>query len=92
MRDDRRCTAHRLSPRSCGAQRAGLRGNRGDASHHSDFARRWSEERQPYLLETTRPGVFAMGDVRSGSAKRVASAVGEGSMALTYIYRTLGSG
>ena len=38
---------------------------------------------QPFLLETSRPGVFAAGDVRSGSVKRVASAVGEGSMAVS---------
>jgi thioredoxin reductase (NADPH) len=42
--------------------------------------------RQPYLLETSLPGVFAAGDVRSGSIKRVASAVGEGSMAITFVH------
>jgi thioredoxin reductase (NADPH) len=45
--------------------------------------------RQPVLLETSRPGVFAVGDVRSGSIKRVASAVGEGSMAVTLAYEHL---
>jgi thioredoxin reductase (NADPH) len=42
--------------------------------------------RQPLLLETSRPGVLAAGDVRSGSIKRVASAVGEGSMAVRLVY------
>jgi thioredoxin reductase (NADPH) len=41
--------------------------------------------RQPYLLETSLPGIFAVGDVRGGSIKRVASAVGEGSIAVDYI-------
>jgi len=41
---------------------------------------------QPYLLETSRPGVFAAGDARSGSIKRVASAVGEGSMAVRLVH------
>ena len=42
--------------------------------------------RQPFLLETSRPGVFAAGDVRSGSIKRVASAVGEGAMAVQFVH------
>jgi thioredoxin reductase (NADPH) len=46
-------------------------------------------ERQPQILETSRPGVFAVGDVRSGSIKRVASAVGEGSMAVRLAYEHL---
>lgn len=44
----------------------------------------------PYLLETSVPGVFAAGDVRSGSIKRVASAVGEGAMAVTFAHGYLG--
>ena len=44
---------------------------------------------QPFLLETSRPGVFAAGDVRSGSVKRVASAVGEGSMAVQFVHERL---
>jgi thioredoxin reductase (NADPH) len=47
---------------------------------------RWSLDRDPYLLETSRPGVFAVGDVRSTSMKRVASAVGEGSAAVQYVH------
>jgi thioredoxin reductase (NADPH) len=50
---------------------------------------RWSLARQPYLLETSLPGVFAVGDVRSGSIKRVASAVGEGSIANSFIHKVL---
>ncbi len=45
--------------------------------------------RKPYLLETSLPGVFAAGDVRSGSIKRVASAVGEGSMAVRLVHQYL---
>jgi thioredoxin reductase (NADPH) len=46
-------------------------------------------QRAPFLLETSRPGVFAVGDVRSGSIKRVASAVGEGAMAVLLLHRYL---
>jgi len=50
---------------------------------------RASRRRPPFLLETSRPGVFAAGDVRSGSVKRVASAVGEGSMAVQFVHECL---
>lgn len=49
----------------------------------------WTLERDPYPLETSRPGVFAAGDVRRGSTKRVSSAVGEGSMAIGLVQRFL---
>lgn len=49
----------------------------------------WPIGRPPYLLETSRPGVFAVGDVRSGNIKRVASAVGEGSIAVAFVHRFL---
>jgi thioredoxin reductase (NADPH) len=49
----------------------------------------WPLSRQPYLLETSLPGVFAVGDVRGGSIKRVASAVGEGSVAVSLIHKVL---
>lgn len=49
----------------------------------------WSLERQPYHLETSVPGSFAIGDVRHGSIKRVASAVGEGAMAVSFVHRFL---
>src|SRR6202023_2091350 len=50
-------------------------------------AARWSLDRSPYLLETSLPGVFAVGDVRCGNVKRVASAVGEGSIAVSFVHR-----
>jgi thioredoxin reductase (NADPH) len=50
---------------------------------------RRTARRQPFLLETSRPGVFAAGDVRSGSVKRVASAVGEGAMAVQFVHEYL---
>jgi thioredoxin reductase (NADPH) len=49
----------------------------------------WPLARRPYLLETSRPGVFAAGDVRCGNVKRVASAVGEGSIAVAFVHRVL---
>jgi thioredoxin reductase (NADPH) len=49
----------------------------------------WHLRRAPYLLETSRPGVFAVGDIRAGSVKRVASAVGEGSMAVQFVHKVL---
>jgi thioredoxin reductase (NADPH) len=49
----------------------------------------WKDKRQPHLLETTRPGVFAAGDVRSDSVKKVSSAVGEGSMAVQFVHEYL---
>jgi thioredoxin reductase (NADPH) len=52
-------------------------------------AGRWPLDRDPYLLETSVPGMFACGDVRSGPIKRVASAVGEGSMAIAFVHQVL---
>ena len=49
----------------------------------------WTEDRDPYLLETSVPGIFVAGDVRYGSVKRVASSVGEGSIAVQFIHRYL---
>jgi thioredoxin reductase (NADPH) len=50
---------------------------------------KWPLARAPYLLETNRPGVFAVGDVRGGNIKRVASAVGEGSIAVAFVHQVL---
>ena len=50
----------------------------------------WTAEREPFFLETSRPGIFAAGDVRLGSTKRVASAVGEGAMAVQLAHEYLG--
>jgi thioredoxin reductase (NADPH) len=52
-------------------------------------AGRWRERRDPYLLETSVPGIFACGDVRSSPVKRVAAAVGEGSMAIAFVHQFL---
>jgi thioredoxin reductase (NADPH) len=60
-----------------------------DLSKDDLLAARWPLARDPHLLETTLPGVFAVGDVRSGSIKRVASAVGEGSIAISFVHRAL---
>jgi len=54
-----------------------------------DVATDWPLHRAPYLLETSLPGVFAVGDVRAGSMKRVAAAVGEGSMAVQLVHKFL---
>jgi len=50
---------------------------------------RWPLQRDPYLLETSVPGIFACGDVRSGPIKRVAAAVGEGSMSIAFVHQFL---
>ena len=52
-------------------------------------AGRWTPERDPYLLETSVPGIFACGDVRFGPVKRCAAAVGEGSMAIAFVHQYL---
>jgi thioredoxin reductase (NADPH) len=52
-------------------------------------AGRWSHHRDPFLLEASVPGIFACGDVRLGPVKRVASAVGEGSMAIAFVHQYL---
>lgn len=52
-------------------------------------AAKWPLSRPPYLLETSLPGVFAVGDVRGGNVKRVASAVGEGSIAVAFVHQVL---
>jgi thioredoxin reductase (NADPH) len=49
----------------------------------------WPIKRLPYFLETSVPGSFAAGDVRHGSTKRLASAVGEGAMCVTFVHRYL---
>jgi thioredoxin reductase (NADPH) len=63
-----------------------------DAAAAGDFAKFWKEERDPLPLETSEAGIFAVGDVRAGAINRVASAVGEGSMAVRlaaeYLART----
>jgi thioredoxin reductase (NADPH) len=60
-----------------------------DLTQEDLAAAKWPLERQPYPLETCLPGVFAVGDVRCGNVKRVASAVGEGSIAISFVHRVL---
>jgi thioredoxin reductase (NADPH) len=60
-----------------------------DLSRDDLASARWPLARAPYLLETSLPGVFAVGDVRCGNVKRVASAVGEGSIAISFVHRVL---
>src|SRR5437016_4731412 len=60
-----------------------------DLSQDDLAAAAWPLTRPPYLLETSRPGVFAVGDVRGGNIKRVASAVGEGSIAVAFVHQVL---
>jgi thioredoxin reductase (NADPH) len=60
-----------------------------DLTHDDLVAFNWPLIRAPYLLETSLPGVFAVGDVRCGNVKRVASAVGEGSIAVSFVHRVL---
>jgi thioredoxin reductase (NADPH) len=49
----------------------------------------WTPDREPFALETSAEGIFAVGDIRSGSVKRVAASVGEGGMAIAYVHRYL---
>ena len=60
-----------------------------DAMVAEDYARTWKEQREPLLLETSVPGVFAAGDIRAGAMNRVASAVGEGSMVVRLAHEYL---
>jgi thioredoxin reductase (NADPH) len=60
-----------------------------DLSRDDLAAAHWPLTRSPHLLETSLPGVFAVGDVRGGNIKRVASAVGEGSIAVAFVHRVL---
>jgi thioredoxin reductase (NADPH) len=60
-----------------------------DLSRDELKAAQWPLSRPPHLLETSRPGVFAVGDVRAGNIKRVASAVGEGSIAVSFVHQVL---
>jgi thioredoxin reductase (NADPH) len=60
-----------------------------DLSQDDLTAAHWPRARPPHLLETSLPGVFAVGDVRGGNIKRVASAVGEGSIAISFVHQVL---
>ena len=60
-----------------------------DLMHDGKRPQGWTLDRDPYLPETNVPGIFAVGDVRHGSVKRVASGVGEGSIAVQFIHQYL---
>jgi thioredoxin reductase (NADPH) len=60
-----------------------------DLNGYDSFAKAWKLKRDPFLLETSCPGIFAAGDVRAGAMNRVASAVGEGSMAISFVHKYL---
>src|SRR5918996_5905328 len=75
------------SPPRCKLCNAPFRGP--DLLEDGRRGRWWPLERDPMFLESSEPGVFVAGDVRHGSIKRVASAVGEGAMAIALIHRFL---
>jgi thioredoxin reductase (NADPH) len=84
-------------PRTGWAERSGVRTDRAgfvltgpDLLEHGRRPQSWPLARDPLALETSVPGLFAAGDVRSGSTKRVAGAVGEGAMAVALAHRRLG--
>jgi thioredoxin reductase (NADPH) len=60
-----------------------------DLLKYDSFKKSWKLEREPFLLETCSPGIFAAGDVRAGAMNRVASAVGEGAMAIKFVHEYL---
>ena len=60
-----------------------------DLLKHPDHHKIWKRDREPFLLETCVPGIFAAGDVRAGAMNRVASAVGEGAMAIKFVHEYL---
>jgi thioredoxin reductase (NADPH) len=63
--------------------------NNNNSNSNNNRLKGWNLDRQPFLLETNIPGIFAAGDVRSGSVKRVASGVGEGSIAIQFVHQYL---
>lgn len=60
-----------------------------DLKNYDSFNKIWKQDRDPYLLETSCPGIFAAGDVRAHAMNRVAAAVGEGSMAISFVHKYL---
>jgi thioredoxin reductase (NADPH) len=61
----------------------------GDLMRDGRPPKSWNLDRAPGMLETSVPGIFAVGDVRRGSVKRVASGVGEGSVAISFVHQYL---
>ena len=60
-----------------------------ELKNYEGFTKIWKQDRDPYLLETSCPGIFAAGDVRATAMNRVAAAVGEGSMAISFVHKYL---
>ncbi|QJD78423.1 FAD-dependent oxidoreductase [Spirosoma rhododendri] len=60
-----------------------------DMGKYAEYKRVWKQSREPFVLETCSPGIFAAGDVRAGAMNRVASAVGEGAMAVSFVHKYL---
>jgi thioredoxin reductase (NADPH) len=60
-----------------------------DLIHEGRRPKNWNQQRDPFLLETSVPGIFAAGDVRHGVVRRVASAVGQGSIAISMVHKYL---
>lgn len=60
-----------------------------ELKNYESFKKIWKQQRDPYLLETSCPGIFAAGDVRATAMNRVAAAVGEGSMAISFVHKYL---
>ena len=60
-----------------------------ELQQYEQFQKIWKLNRDPYLLETSAHGIFAAGDVRAGAMNRVASAVGEGSMSISFVHKYL---
>jgi thioredoxin reductase (NADPH) len=63
-----------------------------DLVQHPSYPKVWKKNREPFLLETCVPGIFAAGDVRATAMNRVASAVGEGAMAISFVHKYLSEG
>ena len=91
LRDDRRDAEHRVAATAVVALDAKRvhQDRAGPARPRTWPAAGWPLSRPPHLLETSLPGVFAVGDVRGGNIKRVASAVGEGAIAVAFVHRVL---
>jgi thioredoxin reductase (NADPH) len=92
----RRAAAYRLVSWYCQERckwvypdRPDLMIDNGQNNNNNNLPKGWNLDRQPFLLETNIPGIFAAGDVRSGSVKRVASGVGEGSIAIQFVHQYL---
>ncbi len=60
-----------------------------DLLRFDNFKKKWKLDREPFLLESSQPGIFAAGDVRAGAMNRIASAVGEGAMSIKFVHEYL---